>query len=131
MTDKIKINNETQWCERPLKPSIRRPITTADIEEFKAALCASYKCSKNSISYTYLALKDEYHTLEEYLSSMWLIFQLEYMEPKTLEIKKRIIYKTRIDIPPEIQKKIKEEIDSGRVKWNGCPTEEEKVSDPI
>lgn len=94
-----KISSNTQWQERSERPIATRPMTKAQIEEFRKYLVMSYKCDPDDITFDFEKIFDEND--EDRDDCLWLKYKMKTIwRGKPMD---RIIFTTKLPIPEELR----------------------------
>jgi hypothetical protein len=94
-----KASEERQWQERSDAPIATRPMTPADIIDFREKLVASYKCEPSEIDYFCEKIKDTNDTDRD--DCLWLIYTLQCVVAG--KPTKREIFRLKIPIPDKVR----------------------------
>lgn len=98
--DYEKPSRHRQWQERSSAPVAARPMTSAEIEEHRLNLVASYKCEDKDISFEFQKIIDEND--EDRDDCLWLKYKMKCIVNSKPTI--REIYSLKIPIPEEVRR---------------------------
>ena len=95
-----KPSKTRQWQERSECPVASRPMTPAEIVQFRKVLADSYKCGPQFVSYEFEKIQDEKDADRD--DCLWLIYRLDCIVKG--QPAKRDIFKIKLPIPEEVRK---------------------------
>lgn len=100
MADYEKPSKRKRWEERADKPIIDRPMTVADIEEYRRFLVASYDCEQEEIAWEFRRIRDE-DIDEDRDDYIWLKYKIRVIEDKKIVM--RDIFSIKLPIPESVR----------------------------
>jgi hypothetical protein len=99
MAEQESSKKKSQWQERSERPVATRPMNSAQIEEFRRHLVASYKCDATDITYDFEKIFDEND--EDRDDCLWLKYKMKTIwHGKPTD---RVIYTIKLPIPDELR----------------------------